>query len=262
MSGTIRFIPKTPDLNTLGGYLTMEGSETSHTPSGNYNFNGAVNLPLIDGVLAVRMVAWKEYDAGYINQTRIGVGVNGLTPSGPPATPNGPATIQTGTVQPLGFKQGVNDDDVGGGRVMVRYKPIDDLTIDANYTSQTETSDGSSRYTPAGVTAFSGGTVAPVQGCDLCNTDVTQSPWQDNLKVFGATVAYDTGHGTVTGTTNQYNRDTNFNFDSTPILLTFRHRQSRYGRDSRAAKASAELQRNPLCERLRLASELRRRCVS
>ena len=28
MSGTIRFIPKAPDLNTLGGYITTEGSET------------------------------------------------------------------------------------------------------------------------------------------------------------------------------------------------------------------------------------------
>ncbi len=222
MSGTIRFIPKTPDLNGgIGGYATVEGSETSHTQSGNYNFNGAFNLPLIDGVLGLRFVGWKEYDAGYINQIRVGVGVNGLTPSGPPATPGGPNTVQPGTVQPLGLKEGVNDDDVGGGRVMVRYQPFDKLTIDANYTSQTETSDGSSRYTPAGTTAFSGGTIPPIQGCDLCNTDVTQSPWQDNLKVFGTTVAYDTGVGTVTGTTNQYNRDTNFNFDSTPILLTF-----------------------------------------
>ena len=30
MSGTIRFIPKAPDMNNLGGYLTVEGSETQH----------------------------------------------------------------------------------------------------------------------------------------------------------------------------------------------------------------------------------------
>ena len=29
-------------------------------------------------------------------------------------------------------------------------QPTDNLTIDANYTTQTETSGGSSRYTPAG----------------------------------------------------------------------------------------------------------------
>ncbi len=221
MSGTLRFIPKAPDLNTVSGYGTVEGSETAHTERENYNFNGAVNLPLIDGVLAVRMVGWKQYDAGYVDQIRVGTGVTALTASGPPATPGGPATIQTTSVQALGLLRGVNDDDVGGGRISARYKPIDQLTIDLNYTAQSETSGGSSRYTPAGVTAFNLAPITAVQGCDLCNTDVTQSPWQDTSKVFGTTIAYDTGFGTVTGTTNQFNRRTDFNFDSTPVLVSF-----------------------------------------
>ena len=222
MSGTLRFIPKAPDLNTISGYGTVEGSETAHTERENYNFNGAVNLPLIDGVLAVRLVGWKQYDAGYIDQIRVGTGVTALTASGPPATPGGPPTIQTTSVQALGLLRGVNDDDVGGGRIAVRYQPFDKLTVDLNYTSQSETSRGSSRYTPPGVTAFNLAPITAVQGCDLCNTDVTQSPWSDNLKVFGTTLTYDTGHGTVTGTTNQFNRRTDFNFDSTPVLVSFK----------------------------------------
>src|ERR1700733_13924869 len=79
MSGTIRFIPKAPDLHSLGGYVTAEGSETSHA-SGNYNFNGALNLPIIDGVLALRLVGWKISDSGYIDQVRVGQGVTGLVP--------------------------------------------------------------------------------------------------------------------------------------------------------------------------------------
>ncbi len=216
MSGTIRFVPNSPDLNTLGGYLTTEGSQTSHA-SGNYNINGEVNLPLIDGVLAVRLVGWKLYDSGYIDQTRVGAGVTGITNIGTAKAPN----FQTLPVKGIGFVKGVNDDDVGGGRAIVRFHPTDELTIDANYTSQTETSGGSSRYTPAGVAAFSGGPIPPIQGCDLCNTDVTLSPWRDNLKVFGLTVEYKTAIGTVTGTTNQYNRTTDFTFDSTPVLVSF-----------------------------------------
>ncbi|MBS0419347.1 MAG: TonB-dependent receptor [Proteobacteria bacterium] len=194
MSGTIRFMPKLPNLSTVEGYGTAEYSNTSHTPKENYNFNGAVNLPIIDGVLAVRAVGWKLYNAGYVDQTRVGT---------------------------VGLIKGVNDDDVGGARVAVRYQPFEELTIDANYTKQTEKSGGSSRWTPAGITAFNGGPIAPVQGCDLCNTDVTQSPWTDNLQVFGATVTYDTHHGTVTATSNQFNRTTGFTFDSTPILVSF-----------------------------------------
>jgi iron complex outermembrane receptor protein len=216
MSGTIRFIPKSPDLNTLGGYLTMEGSETAQA-SGNYNINGAVNLPLIDGVLALRLVGWKLYDSGYVNQIRVGTGVTGVSNIGTASMPN----YQTEPVHALGYLKGVNDDDVGGGRAILRYQPTDKLTIDTTYTTQTETSGGSSRYTPSGVTAFNGGPITPVQGCDLCNTDVTQSPWSDNLVVFGATVTYDTGAGIVTGTANQYNRRTDFTFDSTPVLVSF-----------------------------------------
>jgi iron complex outermembrane recepter protein len=216
MSGTIRFVPNSPDLNTLGGYLTTEGSETAHA-SGNYNVNGALNLPIIDGVLAVRLVGWKLYDSGYIDQTRVGQGITALTNVGTTTAP----IFKSLPVPGLGFKKGVNDDDVGGGRAIVRFHPSDELTIDANYTTQTETSGGSSRYTAPGVPAFSGGPILPIQGCDLCNTDVTLSPWSDNLKVFGMTVEYKTGVGTITGTTNQYNRTTDFTFDSTPVLVSF-----------------------------------------
>ncbi len=212
MSGTIRFIPKSPDLHNLGGYLTLEGSHTEHA-SGNYNFNGAMNLPIIEGVLALRLVAWKQYDSGYINQIRVGEGVNVGTAINP---------IYKTAAMGAGFVKGVNDDEVGGGRVSIRYQPTDNLTIDANYTAQNETSGGSSRYTPAGVTAFHEAPILAVQGCDLCNTDVTLSPWSDNIKIFGLTVAYKTALGTVTGTTNQFNRTTDFTFDSTPVLVSFK----------------------------------------
>ena len=76
MSGTIRFIPKSPDLNTLGGYLTMEGSETADA-SGNYNINGADQSAARRRRVAVRLVGWKLYDSGYINQNRVGTGVTG-----------------------------------------------------------------------------------------------------------------------------------------------------------------------------------------
>jgi outer membrane receptor protein involved in Fe transport len=210
MSGTIRFVPKMPDLNTLGGYITLEGSKTAHANGNNYNINGELNLPVIDGQLAVRMVGWKLYDAGYVNQTRVGVGVTANDSNGVPQP-----------VKPLGYVPGVNWDDVGGGRVEVRYQPTENLTLDANVTSQSEHSGGSSRYTPSGVQAFSGGPIPPIEGCDLCNTDVTISPWSDNIKIFGLTAAYKIHGGTFTATTNQFNRDTGFSFDSTPVLVSF-----------------------------------------
>jgi iron complex outermembrane recepter protein len=204
MSGTIRFIPKAPDLNEASGYLSVEGSGTVHGGA-NDNVNGMANLPLIDGKLALRLVGWQVNDSGFINQYRVG------------------------TIPEI---RGINNDDVTGGRATLRWQVADDLWIDLNYTGQTETSDGSPRYTPAGITAWGGAAgsppassaslgIPPAQGCDLCNTDVTRSPWRDDLKIFGVTASYKTGVGTLTGTTNQFNRKLLFNFDSTPILVSF-----------------------------------------
>ncbi|HUN74731.1 MAG TPA: TonB-dependent receptor [Steroidobacteraceae bacterium] len=211
MSGTIRMIPRSPDLSDTDGYANAEGSDTQHTIRDNYRANGMLNLPIVSDVLAVRVVAWKVYDAGYIDQIRVGEGVSSTISPGGPVMP----------VQPLGLLQGVNDDDVGGVRAILRYQPMQNLTFDADYTAQTETSGGSSRYTPAGVAAFSGGPIPPAEGCDLCNTDVTQSPWSDNLKVFGLTMTWKTGAGVITATDHQFNRQTGFTFDSTPILVSY-----------------------------------------
>jgi outer membrane receptor protein involved in Fe transport len=208
MSGTIRFIPNEPVLDRTKGYVSLEDSTTQHAGN-NYNVNGMLNLPIIDDVLALRVVGWKLYDSGYVNQIRVGAGVTSLV--------NGVSV----PVAPLGFLKGVNYDDVGGGRAILRYRPSKNLTVDLNYTAQSEHSGGSSRWTPPGVQAFAGGTIPPVTGCDLCNTDVTQSPWSDNIKVYGMTVKWRTKLGKLTFTDNQFNRKTGFTFDSTPILVSF-----------------------------------------
>ncbi len=98
--------------------------------------------------------------------------------------------------------------------------PFDDLTIDASFTRQSDQWDGSSRYTPAGVTAFVIAGAPVIQGCDLCNTDNSRSPGQDELSVSSLTVNYKMRYGTVTATTNQYNRNFEYNIDQTPILAS------------------------------------------
>jgi len=202
MSGTIRFITNKPNLNDFGGYLTAEASDTNHG-GGNYDFNGEVNLPIIADKVALRVVGWTLNDSGYINQDRVGAG------SSP--------TDTTGSEI-----RGVNNDIVQGGRVALRVQPTDNFTIDASFSDQSEYSGGSSRYTPTGVAGYPIPGAAASQGCDLCNTDVTRSPWSDNLQVFSLTGTYKFQYGTLTATTNQYNRKLDFNFDSTPDLISYK----------------------------------------
>ena len=77
MSGTIKFVPKLPDLNSFGGYATVEGSDTAHSEHGNYDVDGAVNSADRWPVSwPCRLVGWKEYDAGYVNAIPYRFGCN------------------------------------------------------------------------------------------------------------------------------------------------------------------------------------------
>lgn len=193
-SGTIRFITKKPNLTGVEGYLTGEVSNTQKG-STNYDANGAINLPIIDGVLAARVVGWKLDDSGYIDQSRL----------------------------PGGYLKNVNNDNTEGGRLSVLYAPTDALKITASVTDQSTRSSGSSRYTPAGVRSFGdpahGFPAAP--GGDLINTDLTRSPWHEHLDIYSLTGEYKLSKGTITATINQFNRDIDYSFDSTPILFFF-----------------------------------------
>jgi len=202
MSGTIRFMPNEPDMDKVDGYVTLESSRTRHTGTNNYNANGALNLPLVDNVLALRLVGWKLYDSGYVDQIAVGVGTTGVSKG------------VTLPVPALGLLRDANDDSVGGGRAILRYQPMENLTIDADYTAQSESVGGPSSYTPAGQTQIYGGSVPPIQGCDLCSTDTIREQTTDALKVFGGTVRWRTPFGELTATDHQFNRHTVFPHNS------------------------------------------------
>lgn len=193
-SGTIRFITKKPNLSGVDGYITGEVSDT-HKGGTNYGANGAINLPIIDNVLAARVVGWVIDDSGFIDQSRL----------------------------PSGYRKDVNTDRTDGGRLTVVYAPTDALKITASVTDQTTKSNGSSRYTPAGVTSYGDAAhgYPPVPGGDLINTDLTRSPWHEHLDIYSLTGEYRFAQGTLTGTINQFERDIDYSFDSTPILFFF-----------------------------------------
>jgi iron complex outermembrane receptor protein len=198
MSGTIRYITRKPVLDKFEGYVQAEGSNTSQG-GGNYSFNGALNLPVVAGALAARLVGWSVKNSGFIDDIRI----------------------------PAGPVDDANWDKTEGGRALLRWAATDDLDIVASATVQTLKTGGSARYTPAGALSFGDTPEHPaplyprVAGGDLKNTDLTLSPWDETMQVFGLTGTYTLPAGVVTATSNYFNRRVDFNFDSTPILISF-----------------------------------------
>jgi outer membrane receptor protein involved in Fe transport len=104
LGGAVNYSFKKPDLAAIGGSFltTLDSAQGGNTRPSVY---GAFNLPLVRDVLAVRFVGQYQDDPAY--QDNIGTG-----------------------------KTNVNGRTVKGGRALLLFKPIDDLTIDALYIYQ------------------------------------------------------------------------------------------------------------------------------
>jgi outer membrane receptor protein involved in Fe transport len=71
IGGTIRFITNSPDLNKTSGTLGIGMSSTDGGSNGN-EFNGVLNLPIIEGKLAMRIAMSSEDIGGWIDNTATG----------------------------------------------------------------------------------------------------------------------------------------------------------------------------------------------
>jgi len=97
-AGSVTITTHRPDLSAFGGYVN-----TTVTDLGGQNVNGAVNLPLIDGVLAVRIAGLNDQNQG-----------------------NRVTSITAPNVQPSEKTQ--------SGRVTVLWEPVDSFTALLSFT--------------------------------------------------------------------------------------------------------------------------------
>ena len=98
-SGSITVTTKKPDLQKVGGYISMSGSDIA-----TINTNGAINLPIIKDVLAVRAAGlWTESDDNRIKTINTNLG------GGSPHS------------------------RTGAGRISARFEPTDWLHFDGVY---------------------------------------------------------------------------------------------------------------------------------
>ncbi|WP_242141132.1 TonB-dependent receptor [Sphingomonas sp. TREG-RG-20F-R18-01] len=97
LGGVYRLVPAKPDLTRASGSLRSGGS-TTQSGSGAGDFDGVINLPLIPGRLAIRLVGYRIGQGGWINST-------------------------DGT-------RDLNHGQTSGGRIAVRARPFGDWIVD------------------------------------------------------------------------------------------------------------------------------------
>ncbi len=68
MGGTVRMITTQPDLNKFSWRVSANGGKTQEVSNADYGVDGAVNIPLIQGTMALRAVAFYQHDAGFFKR--------------------------------------------------------------------------------------------------------------------------------------------------------------------------------------------------
>jgi iron complex outermembrane receptor protein len=95
LNGVVRVLTNDADLNEFD-FKARAGSSTTDSGGGNWRGDMAVNMPIVEGKLAARLVVGQEHDSGWINSA---------------------------------IKNNTNDSDLKNIRLKVTAQPIDDLTI-------------------------------------------------------------------------------------------------------------------------------------
>ena len=211
MAGNIRYIPNKADTAMFDAFGDLDISTIDSGGEG-YTISGGVNMPFIKDSLAVRVIAYRTDNDGWIDQPRLEQTIGGVTTYDADA-------------------KDINDEETNGARISLVWKINDDITFDMVYLNQQSDIGASSRYTAKGVTAWPDnppGAYAPLPGVpelttddDYINSDITTSPRKDDLSLWGATFTFDTSAGSFVLSGSDYDHDIDFTFDSTPILLYF-----------------------------------------
>jgi iron complex outermembrane recepter protein len=137
-AGTIRIITNKPDASGFSAAYDVQGNTVAHGNEG-YTAEGYVNVPLADN-MAIRIVAWSEHDAGYIDNVATTRTYPGNASEGvPPITVNNFPYV----------KNNFNTVDTYGARMALKVDLNANWTIEPSLVAQWENSDGLFAYDPS-----------------------------------------------------------------------------------------------------------------
>jgi iron complex outermembrane recepter protein len=135
LGGVVRYIPKEPNLSNFEADVHVRGTDQEHAPTGGYDGDGVINVPLIDGVLGFRAVLGYYHDAGFITDNRL---VRDPGVSLPQPNFNDPSAVAAN----LYSQKGVNFDHTLTARAELLYKPAASFEAELTVMHQRSTSDG------------------------------------------------------------------------------------------------------------------------
>jgi iron complex outermembrane recepter protein len=128
--GTLRIITNKPDASEFDGWVDATASKIDDGDLG-YDVSAMVNVPMVEDILALRLVGFHAEEAGFIDN----IAAAGLP--GPFGPTSGAPYDNSAFAE-----DDINSSDVTGGRIGLRWTPNDDVTIDAQAIYQKTDVDG------------------------------------------------------------------------------------------------------------------------
>jgi iron complex outermembrane receptor protein len=157
MGGTVRLITEQPNLTAFSARISANGGKTAEADAADYGVDGAVSVPLIEGVVALRAVGFYQHDAGFFKRRFLTnpADAASLPPNATPLTLGG---LPTTTVKNVGRVNSY------GGALSLAFKASETLTVTPRVMYQKSQANGF-LYADGGsylVPAPPPGTVVPV----------------------------------------------------------------------------------------------------
>ncbi|QXQ08039.1 TonB-dependent receptor [Sphingosinicellaceae bacterium] len=165
LGGLVKYVSKSPDLKDAAGRIEVGGNTVSKGGEG-YSARGMINLPIISDKLALRVSGYDRRDAGFIDDTQLGV-------------------------------KDINKTDVYGGRAALLWRPSDQLSIDLTATLQNLKGDGSSEED----IVIAGKAISARTG-ELEHARFTFEPRKAKYRLYGGTIDYDLGGAKLVSVTS------------------------------------------------------------
>lgn len=192
-SGTLKIVTNKPNTESNGGSVMLEGGYLSEGEA-SYNASGVANLVIIPDELAVRFVGFYEHEGGYIDNV---LGTTSLY---------GPDNGDRDNADKV--EDDVNDWTTQGARLMVRWQPNENWTIDAGIIYQKSETDGRFDFNS------SFGDLNTVKFKD----ETTEDEWY-NLSLI---IQGDLGFADLTIAGGTHNRTIDYNIDSTAYMSQYK----------------------------------------
>ncbi len=209
MGGTVRQIPKAPNLQDLEGSLRARYSITGEKGDDNNMIQGVINVPVLEDVLALRAAAYRFERSGFYEDVGI---------SDPAALATAAEVIESMPfgANPLGF--GANPsggDNIGssehlGFRIGALWQASENLSLNLNYAYQKIEQDGFPEEEQA---------LSDFEQVRFAGPNGEDESLGNEVDILNLVVNYDFDWGTVTSSTSKVIYEASTEQDSTNLFL-------------------------------------------